>query len=516
MTISRYDIEGTSTDGDRLALLHKLLGETVVVVGRDGRVLDASPSLVQLVGITAAQAISGDIALILGDVGAAELRDHVQGLAADERWTGSLHMHVAGRPESVLACSVGMLPDGSSLVLICDESDRRHRDEELLRRNREAVTLYEIGRQISASLDTQTMLEVIVRNITWLYECQFSAAILCEDERMPLTWRTVMGSRGSTQPDVPISRETWPWIHTAIERKREVVIQAGTGDILPEDLQTLIIVPVLRSGILLGLILIGYRYVYNARDEEVRLLLHLADQTAIAIENARLYQSAATVARRLKALAAHVTSVQEEERGRLSRELHDGIGQALTAVRFNMDILTREVPIKEGPSLDRVNAVKEIIDETLKEIRQMAFDLRPPALDELGLPSALRLYVSRFGQQAGIETQISTPPSLEIADKRVESVLYRVTQESLTNVARHASATLVAVRLGLHEGLLRLEIEDNGRGFILPQVSAPFSPGLGILGMKERVTDLGGSFVLSSQEGKGTHITVEIPQSQIL
>jgi two-component system sensor histidine kinase NreB len=181
-----------------------------------------------------------------------------------------------------------------------------------------------------------------------------------------------------------------------------------------------------------------------------------------------------------------------------------------------MDILTREVPIKEGPSLDRVNAVKEIIDETLKEIRQMAFDLRPPALDELGLPSALRLYVSRFGQQAGIETQISTPPSLEIADKRVESVLYRVTQESLTNVARHASATLVAVRLGLHEGLLRLEIEDNGRGFILPQVSAPFSPGLGILGMKERVTDLGGSFVLSSQEGKGTHITVEIPQSQIL
>ena len=209
----------------------------------------------------------------------------------------------------------------------------------------------------------------------------------------------------------------------------------------------------------------------------------------------------------LRALAAHLQSVREEERIHIAREIHDELGQALTGLKFDINTLAKSCA--EGKSItEGTQGLSQQIDRIINSVRRIASGLRPEVLDEIGLSAAIEWQAREFSRRTGIRCVVEIAPGFTDPDKDRSTALFRIFQELLTNVARHANATKVGVRLADSE-LLTLKVEDNGRGIQDQEFESPKS--LGFLGLRERVLAFGGSIDVKGQEGKGTSVSVSIP-----
>ena len=218
--------------------------------------------------------------------------------------------------------------------------------------------------------------------------------------------------------------------------------------------------------------------------------------------------------RQLRHLSHQVLQAQEEERKRISRELHDEIAQVLTAVNLHLAILRREVPPNTKGIKRRIAHTQRLVEKSVTAVQQFAGQLRPPALDVLGLIPALRSYTEDFAKQTDLRIGFTsfTLSRVQELDDDKRTVLYRVAQEALINVARHAQASLVKVCIQKLHGVIRMEVKDNGKSFDVQRVlSTKRNKGLGLLGMRERVEMVGGRFAVESAPGKGTTIRAEIP-----
>lgn len=211
------------------------------------------------------------------------------------------------------------------------------------------------------------------------------------------------------------------------------------------------------------------------------------------------------------ALVKRIVNTQEEERGRISRELHDNLGQHLTAVLLGIHALETEVGVLVGrnrmsdmPQLDKLRV---LVDGLMKAAHREAWELRPAELDSMGLEVALEQYVRDWSERSGVKADFQAVKWRQRLDTEVETTLYRVVQEALTNVARHAQATQVGVLLELKNGTVSAIIEDNGRGFDPEQNTGR----LGVLGMKERLAIVGGTLEIESSPGEGTTIFARVP-----
>jgi len=216
----------------------------------------------------------------------------------------------------------------------------------------------------------------------------------------------------------------------------------------------------------------------------------------------------------LRALSERLRTVREEERARIAREMHDEVGQALTALQMDVAWLEKRVSSPSIPTGEKLSAklrsMTELIDTTTGAVQRIATDLRPAVLDELGLSAAVEWYVHEFERRAGIVCRIrSNLDGTEIDPDRATAV-FRILQEALTNVARHAGATEVEVRLCADDRQLVLEIKDNGQG--ISEDRLPDSRSLGLLGMRERARSLGGDVAISGDPGQGTLVTLTIPR----
>jgi PAS domain S-box-containing protein len=206
-------------------------------------------------------------------------------------------------------------------------------------------------------------------------------------------------------------------------------------------------------------------------------------------------------------LSSRLLTLQDEERRRIARGLHDSLGQYLTALKINLNLL---------PSGDQATIVAEcadIVEKCLSETRTISHLLHPPLLDEAGLKSALQWCVEGFAQRSGITVTLDLPPELSRFHKEIETALFRVVQEALTNVHRHAQASGVNIRLWVDSRNVRLFIDDNGTGIPkrkLHEIKCDGGTGVGLAGMRERVRDLGGSFGIESDE-TGTSLRISIP-----
>ncbi len=197
-------------------------------------------------------------------------------------------------------------------------------------------------------------------------------------------------------------------------------------------------------------------------------------------------------------------TAQEQERRRIARALHDEAGQTLTAVALEVE---RTAALRDGAEREQMTALALQVHDTLDEIRRIARELRPEALDDLGLVNALIALGSRAARQSGIEVERQLSGALPPMSEEVELVVYRVAQEALTNVLRHSGAGSCRIELGYDEGRLRLVVCDDGRG-----ISAPPGPGaIGIEGMRERALLAGGELTIGSGDGGGAAVTLTIP-----
>lgn len=213
--------------------------------------------------------------------------------------------------------------------------------------------------------------------------------------------------------------------------------------------------------------------------------------------------------KQLRALAGRMQTAREEERARVAREIHDELGQVLTAIKIDLNALIPSVTADPGPNSQRLQAVFWLLDGAIHSVRRIGTDLRPGVLDDLGLAAAIEWAVEEFQARTGIETYVSLPDADLALDEERATALFRILQEALTNVARHAHATRVTVHLAQEHGDLSLEVRDNGTGFQQEQLAG--SRSLGILGMRERAILLAGEFNISGTREKGTTVTVRIP-----
>ena len=217
----------------------------------------------------------------------------------------------------------------------------------------------------------------------------------------------------------------------------------------------------------------------------------------------------------LRSLAHQVLRAQEDERKEISRELHDEVAQILAGINVQLATL-KEVSAIDNQSLrKRITQTQRLVQQSVEVVHRYARELRPAMLDDLGLVPALRSFIQDLPGRKNLRVRFMAFSGVERLDNNRRTVLFRVAQEALTNVARHAHARLVSVRVGKVEGAVRLEVHDNGRSFQVEKLLASNANNrLGLLGMRERVEMIGGIFSIVSVRGKGTTIRAEIPFSE--
>jgi PAS domain S-box-containing protein len=233
----------------------------------------------------------------------------------------------------------------------------------------------------------------------------------------------------------------------------------------------------------------------------------ISEQRRIEEERERLFKKVSAAQERLKILSSRLMEVQEMERRSLARELHDEIGQILTAIKINLQMTSQ---FAGSPDIDtHIQSSIELTEEAIKQVRSLSLDLRPSMLDDLGLIPALRWFIDRQSQRTGINARLAAQQITERLSPQLEIACYRIAQEAITNVIRHAGLDVaVNVELWMEEKELHLKISDNGKGFEVYSAlqKAVDGKSMGIIGMQERVELLGGTLRINSKPGKGTEI----------
>lgn len=243
--------------------------------------------------------------------------------------------------------------------------------------------------------------------------------------------------------------------------------------------------------------------------QDAAFLESLANVTAVAIRNAQLLKALEVREQEIRALSANHVTRLEEERQHISRELHDEAGQLLIGIKLALQVAARQIPAEQMHLRKDLDGLRDQINQATRRLKDLARWLRPVTLDQLGLEVALRQLTSDLRNKAGFDIETSVDSLETRPPQSCEIALYRVAQEALTNVLRHAEATSAQLQLRCDERHIRLTVQDNGRGFD----PAAAAGGLGLLGMKERAGMLGGTVTIDSSPGHGTKINMEVPRS---
>lgn len=245
----------------------------------------------------------------------------------------------------------------------------------------------------------------------------------------------------------------------------------------------------------------------DASDTSLKYVGVLTDETERRVAEERLQR----LSEDLRALSDRLRLVREDERARMARRVHDDVGQSLTALRLDVAWLERRLarPGQPAELEAKLRSMSGLIDTTLDTVQRIATELRPGVLDELGLEAAVEWYLREFEERSGIACKLRSDLEKQPTEPACETAAFRILQEALTNVARHAVATRVRIHLVSSDEGLRLEIRDNGRG--IPADRIVSSDSLGLVGMRERARALGGEVAISAAAGRGTTVTVTIP-----
>ena len=211
----------------------------------------------------------------------------------------------------------------------------------------------------------------------------------------------------------------------------------------------------------------------------------------------------------LRNLTAHLQSIREEERAVVAREIHDELGQALTAIKMDLSWLGKKIPEEYSSLLKKTKAMSALIDSTIQTVQRISTELRPGLLDDIGLLAAVEWQAEEFHKRTGVVCELSVRSQDIILDQERSTAVFRIFQETLTNITRHAHASQVKVSLVKKDNTFELKVKDNGRGITEEKISNPKS--LGLIGIQERVHSLNGEFNIRGIPSKGTTLTVSIP-----
>jgi signal transduction histidine kinase len=365
-------------------------------------------------------------------------------------------------------------------------------------------SLAEVGNALATELELPRLLELIVTRLRGLIDARLVFIAMPRSDGETVV-ETVAGEDADKYVGMKLD-PTRSKTARVLERRRSERVDSLIDD--PEVEQqaarsmgarTGLFVPLLVRDRAIGVIVAQDKQQADPRftDEDVRIAEAFAERAAVAID---LSERVARDALR------RVVAGQELERQRLARELHDETGQALTSILLGLKGIEEATQTEDVRQA--VLALRELVVSTLQDVRRLAVELRPKALDDFGLVAALERLAETFTEQANVRVQVQAALGDTRLPSELETALYRIVQEALTNVIKHANASVVSVVLTRQDGRVAVVIEDDGRGF---DPNAEPGEGLGLLGMRERIALVDGRLSVESSPGGGTTIAVEVP-----
>jgi signal transduction histidine kinase len=366
------------------------------------------------------------------------------------------------------------------------------------------------------TLDLDTILGTLLEYLAQLIPYDSAAAMVCDADAR-LTVRSVSGE--AHWDDVPLIHgmvldiPAPSRLHALLATQASVLISdtstapLGTPVGRTADPHSWLGVPLIAGGMVIGLYILDKREPGFFTDEHRQVAEALAAQAAVAVQNARLFAEVSAARTRLQAVSRQLVAVQEAERAQIARDLHDEIGQTLTGLKLVLAIGTRSTPEFVQARLVEAQA---LVNDLTTRVRELSLDLRPAMLDDLGLLPTLLWHVKRYAAQTQIQVILKHSGLEQRVTPDVEIAVYRIVQEGLTNVARHAGVREVRVWLWRTEDQIGVQIEDQGHGFTPEEVLAAHTSS-GLVGMVERVRLLGGLLTIESALALGTRLTIELP-----
>jgi signal transduction histidine kinase len=392
---------------------------------------------------------------------------------------------------------------------------------EVIQRNEELATLNLIAATVSQSLELQKVLEDALDKVLEIMRLNHGEILLFDTESERIVPRIYRGISSQFALEIQAFSlgEGIPGL--VAQLGNPIVIEDDLASdprflrtflVAREGLRSMVSVPLRSKGKVVGVLDLFSPNALSLTPENTRLLVAIGDQIGVAVENARLMEELKTKEQMRLQLLEKLISAQEDERKRVARELHDETSQSLASLMVGLKVLESTDRLEEVKA--KVTELRSVVDEVLRGVHDLAWELRPSLLDSLGLAAAIQRSAEEYGERHGlrIDCQLTGLEQTRLLPE-VETAVYRIVQEALTNVAKHAQASRVSVVLRHRGSSLLVIVEDDGKGFDVEAVlgSAPVEKRLGLFGMSERAALLGGRFSVESASDRGTTVFVEIP-----
>ncbi len=405
--------------------------------------------------------------------------------------------------------------------LMRDVTEAKEMELKVAEAHQNLLALNTIATVVSQSLDLDTILGSALDKTLEIMKANIGGILLLDEERQMLCYRVHRGLSNKYVGEMCL--RLGEGIAGRVAQTGEAILaedismdpRAARPDLIAtEELRAFASVPLRSKEKVLGVINIASHEARKFSSEDVQLLDSIAAQIAIAVENARLHQEVQRKEEIRGELLREIFSIQEEERRRIARELHDETSQVLASLTANLEAVSGMLPDSADKTRTILRKAQALSVSILDEIHRLIYELRPSLLDDLGLVAATRWLADISLRQAGIAVNFRTVGQERRLPSQLEATLFRVIQEGVHNIARHAHAKNAGLSLHFKKSTIRVHIKDDGRGFDVEEaISSKDRPrGLGLLGMKERVELVNGTLSIRSRPGGGgTEISIEIP-----
>jgi PAS domain S-box-containing protein len=498
--------------------------DPIIGATTEGTVVSWNPAAEKLFGRTAREAKGVSISQIISAEHLDEFR-RMLGRAVRGSHVRHFESVCAGKDGRRIDVSLNVSPikhqDGTvaGVVAIVRDITRRLRGREtLLRRNRELLTYHRLSQIVLSSRSLQESYRDIADEIRAATGFPIAAIAIVDEARQTIVFHGLKG-RG-IRSNLPTSE--YP-VDTTLSG---VVIRTGKPLIVTHVLehpryrslvlrrtraQTFAGYPLRVGQKIIGCLNLAHTRNVDINDETAKWIEGLANYVAVLAERKRAEEELRTSREQLRELSRWTQSAVEEERKRIAREIHDRLGQELSLLQLELGLLQDRLPKGEKDLRTQAKSMTRLIDSAIRSVQKISTDLRPTLLDNLGLGAAVDWAVREFQKHTGIRCRVFLdPPDLKLDQER-STAFFRILQEALTNILRHARATRVEVLLEKREEAVVLKIRDNGRGIPLHRIRD--SKSVGLTGMRERVHPWGGSVAINGRQARGTEVVVTIPSS---
>jgi PAS domain S-box-containing protein len=495
--------------------------ESITLIDLDGRILDCNDATAEITGMPKEHMV-GKMFTELGLLPEKDIPRQLEILSqlAAEKETAPYEVRIREGKETrwLEVFPVALKKDGhvhAIQVIARDITKRRWAEEKIKQRNEELTVLNTIAAAVSQTLELREVLKAALQETVMVLNAGGGIVHLFEEDSQSFVPAVHQGlSLGVLQEiggfklgeGLPgrAARAGHPLFVPDITQDRKIAAPVA----IDEGWRSLVSVPLETLGKTVGVMTIISRQEGQLAPERLSMLTAIGNQVGVAIENAQLFEAVSQGRERLQILSQRLVEVQENERRYIARELHDEIGQALTGLKLVLDMAARSPGEDIGESLREALA---LVDELMTQVRNLSLDLRPTMLDDLGLLPALLWHCGRYTDQTGVHVDFRhTNLEGRRFGPKAETAAYRIVQEALTNVARHADVAEVTVRLWAEQDTLNVQVEDQGAGFD-PERVLLTEDSSGLVGMRERAVLLGGALTIESTPGVGTRLTAELP-----